>query len=184
MEEIFLPVVGFEDLYEVSNKGRVYSLIRHKILKQELRCGYWYVNLKHNIPKRINRLVAEAFIPNPLNLPDVNHKDENKTNNFVYVNQDGTVDFEKSNLEWCDVSYNTKYGKSIENMLKSRKEKCSTNAETPILQYSLDGTLIKEWNSFAEIKRQLGFNIQNIHKVCQGKRKKAKNCIWKYKEVA
>lgn len=172
MEEIWKPVLGFEGMYEVSNKGQVYSLLKHKILKQELRSGYLYVNLKHNIPKRINRLVAEAFIPNPNNLPCVNHKDENKLNNFA------------DNLEWCDVGYNTRYGKSIENMLESRKEKSSSNAETPVLQYSLDGTLIKEWHSFAEIKRELGFNIQNIHKVCQGKRKKAKGCIWKYKEVA
>lgn len=87
--------------YQVSNLGRVKSLIGHeKILKPEIRTGYYAVNLSKNNKqksKRIHRLVAETFIPNPDNLPQVNHKDENKLNNNV------------ANLEWCDNTYNSHY---------------------------------------------------------------------------
>lgn len=91
--------------YQVSNLGRVKSLIGHKkILKPELRTGYYSVNLckdskcKH---VRIHRLVAEAFIPNIKHLPVVNHKDGNKVNNNV------------DNLEWCDNTYNSQYPKDL-----------------------------------------------------------------------
>lgn len=65
-------------------------------------------------------MVAQAFLPNPNNLPSVNHKDENKLNNSVWVNEDGSIDFEKSNLEWCDDKYNSNYGNRCENYRKTR----------------------------------------------------------------
>ena len=94
MEEIWKDVVGYEGLYEVSNFGNVRSLFRYK---KQLRWDvannrYATVQLfKNKIGKRllVHRLVAEAFLPNPRNLPVVNHKDENKLNNNV------------DNLEWC-----------------------------------------------------------------------------------
>ena len=61
----------------------------------------------------IHRLVAEAFLQNLNNLPQVNHKDENKANNFVWVNEDGSVDLEKSNLEWCTNDYNIHFGTAL-----------------------------------------------------------------------
>ena len=103
--EIWKEVNGYEGLYWISNLGRVKN--KHgRILKPGLRSGYYSVGLMKNkkrVHKRIHRLVAEAFINNPSNLPQVNHKDENKVNNRV------------ENLEWCDNKYNSTYsmGKSV-----------------------------------------------------------------------
>ena len=129
MEEIWKPVKGFEGYYEVSNLGRVRSVDRlvkysngqihlHKgrILSPGLvhKLGYLQVALCNNGKikhKMVYRLVAEAFIPNPDNLPQVNHKDENAFNNCV------------ENLEWCTIEYNINYGtrtqKAIESNIKN-----------------------------------------------------------------
>lgn len=114
MKEVWKNIFDFIG-YQVSNFGRIRSLKTYKILKQHSRGnGYMSVNLSHH-GKRFNfsihRLVAEAFIPNPDNLPEVNHKDENKFNNNV------------TNLEWCDRKYNINYGTAIQRMLESKKNK-------------------------------------------------------------
>lgn len=97
MKEIWKEVKDYEGLYWVSDQGHVKN--RHnKILIPEIRNGYYSVDLRKNGKRkktRIHRLVAQAFIPNPDNLPTINHKDENKLNNYV------------SNLEWCTQKYNT-----------------------------------------------------------------------------
>lgn len=116
MEEEWRNIAGYESFYQVSNFGRVRSLHRTfvrsdgrlhnkpgKILTPGINPrGYLFVNLSdvnHKItPTRIHRLVAETFIPNPDNLPQVNHKDENKLNNSA------------ENLEWCTAAYNDLYG--------------------------------------------------------------------------
>lgn len=114
--------------YLVSNLGNVKNVKTNHILKpQLLGCNnskYYAVYLyddtiKKQVWKYIHRLVAEAFLPNSKNLPCVNHKDENKLNNFVYVNEDGTVDLEKSNLEWCTHQYNINYGNCINKMYET-----------------------------------------------------------------
>ena len=102
--EIWKPVKEFEDLYEVSNIGRVRSLRRNKILSTPNRIagrGYPFLYLYRNGKRdsqMVHRLVAKAFIPNPNNYDEVNHKDEDATNNVV------------TNLEWCTHSYNMNYG--------------------------------------------------------------------------
>ena len=121
MTEIWKDVPGYEGVYKISNLGRVLSLKwagKHGahpdglIRKQRTdNCGYKYVNLcNHCKHKRmsVHRLVAMAFIPNPDNLPQVNHKDEVRDNNHV------------DNLEWCTVVYNQNYG--------HRREKTSANS--------------------------------------------------------
>lgn len=171
--EIWIPVLGFENMYQVSNYGKVKSLEREidnkwgkthllkgRILKPQIdKYGYLYVNLykdKKNYHKTIHRLVATAFIPNPDNLPCVNHRDENPKNNFV------------ENLEWCDNAYNLNYG--------GRKERAAKSRLKPVYQYDLEGNLVKKWNSLKEIP----YNNGNISMCCNGKIKTAYGFLWRY----
>ena len=166
MEEIWKDKKGYEGHYQVSNWGRVKSIKfgKEKILKLiKDKDGYLQVTLcKNNIKKvyKVHRLVAEAFIDNTDNLPQVNHKDENKLNNNV------------DNLEWCDRLYNVRYGTGIERRSKKRSK--------PVLQYDLEGNFIKEWVSINECVRN-GYNQGNVAACCRGKRKYHKDCIWRYK---
>lgn len=111
MEE-WKNVIGYEGLYEVSNKGNVRNVRSNKLLKLSKNCyGYIQVHLYKNGIRtglKVHRLVAQAFIPNPDNFPQVNHKDEDKTNNNV------------ENLEWCDAKYNMNYGHRTENAISTR----------------------------------------------------------------
>lgn len=171
MEEIWKDIKGYEGLYQVSNLGRVKSLRRNIILKQGITCGYERVVLYTNNSYKnflIHRLVAHAFIPNPDNLPQVNHIDENKLNNCA------------DNLEWCDSKYNSSYGtrrKRISQRLLNNKNKSKI-----VLQYSLEGIFIKEWKSTRDAQRNLGFNQSYISKCCRGKQAYAYGYIWKYKK--
>ena len=187
MKEIWKDIRNYDGLYQVSNTGKIKSLNyrhtgREKMLKLSVNNkGYLYVVLyKNGVKKfyRINRLVAEAFISNPNNYPCVNHKDENKTNNFVCINEDGTVDFKKSNLEWCDQKYNNNYGTRLERVAeKTTNGKCSK----PVLQIDqLTDAIIAEFPSINEVERQLG--ISHISECCNGKRNTSYGYKWKYKE--
>ena len=121
---------------------------------------------KDNKQKRflIHRLVAQAFIPNPDNLPQVNHKDEVKTNNCV------------DNLEWVTNKQNMNYGKWTQIRKKHSKK---------VLQYSLDGEFIREWESLLQIERELGYGRANISRCCRGECKKNKsyNFVWSYANI-
>lgn len=180
--EIWKPVRGYDGLYEVSNYGRVRNARTKRILKQQLDGkGYLRVGLcKNGIMKthKVHRLVAETFIPNPNNLPQVNHKNEDKTDNFVWVNPDGTVDLEKSNLEWCTRKYNLNYG----NYKEIQREIHLNEGGEPVVQFSKTGELINDkWESMSEVERVLGINHTNISKCCQGKIKSIGGFVWKYK---
>lgn len=159
IKEKWLPVVGYEGLYEVSSLGRVRSLPRNttkgKILAQQItKFGYLKVALvKNNVPKffQVHRLVAISFIPNPNNLPQVNHINENKLDNRV------------ENLEWCTAKYNMNY----------------SNAKR-VAQNTLDEKLVAIYPSLIEASNQTGFWYGNISRCCLGKRKTAYGYIWKY----
>ena len=170
MEEIWKDKKDYEEHYQVSNCGRVKSIRfgKERILKPVPNSfGYLFVKLcKDGKAKAftVHRLVAEAFLPNTDNLPLINHKDECKTNNNV------------NNLEWCNSKYNINFG--------TRNEKVSekmTNGKLskPVLQYTLDGQFVREWESTAECGRN-GFNQGNVSTCCQGKRKTHKGFIWRY----
>jgi hypothetical protein len=105
---------------------------------------------------KVHRLVAVSFIPNPDNLPQINHKDENKENNSV------------NNLEWCDCYYNMHYGSRIAKTSK------------PICQYSRDGDLVARHPSMNEAARITGIQETNICAVAIGKRKSAGGFVWRY----
>ena len=166
MDEIWRDIDGYEGLYQISNKGRVKSLYNgsERILRpRDNGKGYLRVNLtKENTSKhiRVHRLVARTFIPNPDNLPEINHRDENKKNNCV------------ENLEWCDRVYNVNYG--------TRNERISRK----ILQYSKSGEFIREWQSAAEVERELNISHSNIAACCRGnpKHTTAGGFVWRYKE--
>ena len=117
-KEVWRDIEGYEGKYQVSNKGRVKSLNYHRsgkevILKQcKSKDGYLKVCLFKNGKETtfsVHRIVALAFINNYNNCPEINHKDEDKTNNCV------------ENLEWCDRKYNVNYGSAIEKMVQTRK---------------------------------------------------------------
>lgn len=160
-KEYWKYIKGYEGLYQVSNFGRVKSnkFGKERILKPFTNStGYLLVSLcKDGKVKAftVHRLVAEAFIDNPDNLPQVNHRDENKLNNNV------------DNLEWCTNEYNINYG--------TRTERCSK----PVLQYTLDGEFVREWPSIMEAARN-GYYQGHVVACCQGKRKAHKGFIWKY----
>ena len=170
--EIWKPAVGFEGRYEITNNGRCRSLLRRKkeLKPLEDRNGYLHYILTDSENKRhlcfVHRLVALNFIPNPDNLPEINHKDENKKNNNI------------DNLEWCDRKYNVNYGTCIE-----RVAKANTNGKKSkkVLQLSLTGELIREWPSMMEAHRN-GFTFSAISRCCRGKKKSYKGFQWKYKE--
>ena len=162
--------VVYEGLYQVSNFGRILSLNYNKTGRAELMkpfdngCGYLRVHLSKNgkIDNcMVHRLVAEVFLPNPENLPEVNHIDENKENNRV------------DNLEWKSHKDNCNHG--------TRNERSAKTRSKPVLQFTLDGEFIREWPSTMECKRN-GFNQGYVAACCRGERKSAYGYIWKYKE--
>ena len=116
--EDWKPIKDFE-VYLVSNLGNVYSTkSKKKMHLHKMKNGYMHINLSKNNKKHsfyVHRLVANAFIPNPKNLPQVNHKDENKENNCV------------SNLEWCSNQYNQNYGTLSQRKSENLKAKCNGN---------------------------------------------------------
>ena len=175
----------YEGLYKVSNWGRILSLNYNHTGKAKLRKpsedkdGYSVVGLSKNGETKtckIHRLVAETFIPNPENLPEVNHKDEDKTNNFVFLNEDGTVNKEKSNLEWKTPKENSNHGTRNE-----RISKALTNGKKSkrVLQLSLTGELIREWPSTNECGRN-GFDQSTVAACCRGEQKTHKGFRFMY----
>lgn len=167
MKEVFLDIPDYEGLYEVSNLGRIRR--NGKILKPcKNRGGYLLVELCKNGIRRtvlVHRLVSQSFIPNPQNLPQINHKDEDKTNNTV------------NNLEWCTREYNNNYGTRN----KRIAEKISEIKSKPVLQYDREGNFIREWPSMMKVEEETGIYQQNISMCCLGSRNSAGGYIWKYK---
>ena len=191
MEEIWKDIKGYEGLYQVSNLGRISSntgYIKRKdgrlffkegrILKNTSSgVGYYQVKLCKDAIKiniRNHRAVAEAFIPNPENKPEVNHIDGNKQNNRV------------DNLEWCSYNENLKhaYNNKLRQVTELQKEAASKNGKKSsktTLQYDKNGKFVAEWESASEAARNLGYSVSNICNCCIYKRKTAGGYIWRYK---
>jgi hypothetical protein len=164
-KETWKPVVGYEGLYEVSSEGNVRNVKTGKILKpKNNRRGYLFVGLHKNgaVKNRyIHRLVAQAFIPNPNKLPEVNHKDEIKANNNL------------DNLEWVSHRDNSNYGK--------RNERISKSMSKPIVQIDLStGLIIKTYPSTTIATRVTGINYDTISRAARGIYKSAGRFGWRY----
>lgn len=156
MKEIWKEILGYERTYEVSNFGRVRNIRTGKILKPTNdKDGYLQLVLSKNGTRKtvkVHRLVAYAFLPNPQNLPQINHKDEDKTNNKV------------DNLEWCDSKYNNNY-----------------SLAKPILQYDKTGNFIREWPGVRKAEEETAIYNSNISRCCSGKLKTAGGFVWRFK---
>lgn len=178
------------DKYQVSNLGRMINLNYRRTGKAKLMepyekgRKYLQVYLSKKGKKDwiyVHQLVAETFLPNPLNKPCINHKiegDEGKKINMVFFNEDGSVDEEKSTIEWATYEENNNYGTRNERVSDAQIN--DPNKSKTVLQLSLDGVLIREWPSAKEAERN-GFNQCNICQCCNGKQKTHKGFRWMYK---
>lgn len=176
-----VPVRNYP-MYEVNEDGTVFSKFSHKILKTNVNNnGYHSVELfneEGSKRKLIHRLVAEAFIPNPNNYPQINHIDEDKSNNSV------------SNLEWCTAKHNMNYGRMgkirhtlIDYSKPIFKEIALRNVEMmkrPVNQIR-DGIVIATFESGKSASIETGINHSHIMEVCSGKRKTAGGYVWQYR---
>lgn len=174
-KEIWKPVKGYEGYYEVSNLGNVRSVDRVVVYSNGAKhsykgtilstrpnsAGYTTVRLSINqdrVNHFVHRLVAEAFLPNPNNYPQVNHKDENPKNNAL------------ENLEWCSATYNINYG----NRNKSTRR--------PIVRLSLEGDYIDSYDGIRQAARELGLSNSGISGALTGTYYTHLGYCWVYKE--
>ena len=168
---MFTDIKGYEGLYQINENGEILSLNYKglgypKILKNKpnAKGKYYAITLvKNEISKTfmVHRLVAETFIPNPDNLPQINHKDENGLNNNV------------ENLEWCTRSYNMKYG--------TRAKRQSEKIKRAVIQYDKNGKYIKKWDGACDAEEFYNHrNGQNVARCCRGVIKSAYGFIWKW----
>lgn len=171
-KEIWKNINFLNNYYQISNKGNIRHIKskRINILKPHKdKNGYLiislYINKKFQTFK-LHRLVAQAFIPNPDNLPQVNHKDGNKLNNCV------------NNLEWCTCRENINH--AVKNGYYANRD--YSKKFKKVYQYNLDGELVKIWNSIIEASTTLGICASTITKVCKhkDKYKTYKGYIWRY----
>ena len=179
----------YEGLYKVSNLGRILSLNYHREGRAELmtpgerKDGYFQVCLRKNGESKtclVHRLVAQTFLPNPENKPCINHKiqgKKGKSMNMVIFNEDGTIDKERTTIEWATYEENNNYETRNERIAKAH-----TNGKKSkkVLQFTLDGDLIREYPSIMECERN-GFNRSSVCLCCQGKHKTHKGFRFMYK---
>lgn len=159
-------IEGYEGLYTIDTLGGICSHHHGKCRPIRYRTnnrGYSLVNLsKNGIMKtfKVHVLVARHFLPNPNGLTEINHKDEDKSNNKV------------DNLEWCTRSYNVNYG--------SRTAKQRAKVSKPVVQFDKNGEIIAGYDSLTRASRTVGISVQHIAACCKGKYPYAGGYIWKY----
>lgn len=157
MKEIWKDIENYEGLYQVSNLGNVYSHYSNRLLNPFTNTyGYLRVMLTkngHAMNVAIHRLVGNHFIPNLNELPQINHKDEDKSNNHV------------SNLEWCTNKYNNSYGTKVERTSTSNRNR----KKVQIGRYSLEGELLQVYNGYREVEEG-GYSISPVWGCCNNKK--------------
>lgn len=180
MKEIWKDIPNYEGLYQASNLGRIKSLEKQvwnnhqmvvrpeKILKPfSDKKGYFRVKLYKNQKcktQKLHRVIAQTFIPNIFNKPEVNHEDGNKANNMV------------ENLSWATSKENVNH--AFRTGLSKAKKGKNSKLSKKVYQFDLKGNFIKEWSCVSEAERQL--KIRNISSVCYGKRNRAGEWLWRY----
>lgn len=190
MKEVWKNIEGYEG-YQVSNTGKVRNAKSGKILKPEIiNKGYYRIGLCKNGKKSkffLHRLVALAFVPNPNNLPIVNHKDRNPLNCC------------SDNLEWCDSSYNNSYDSAYERRVatrrangtyaiteetreKLRNAKLGKHSATSmkVSQFTKNGEYVATFVSMRDASLKTGVCHSSITQVCKGDRKSAGGFLWRY----
>lgn len=178
--EIWKDIEGYEGQYQISNLGNVRSLDRkvmcgnnsyreikgcNLVLRKNNKTGYIQIKLlkkcKHKVFS-VHRLVAKAFLPNPYNLPEVNHINEIKTDNRA------------ENLEWCDRKYNLEYSNICIKGAYSQRRK--------VVQLTLNGEFVAEYDSISDAGRKTGVPRETIGKCCRGNKYKSTGGYkWQYK---
>lgn len=157
--------------YLIYPNGQIKNIKRNKSLTCSLHCsGYYIVKLVNDLGERktfkLHRLLAILFIPNPDNLPCVNHKDENKLNNSL------------DNLEWCDTTYNNTYGTRIERAKRGQK----ISGLTGLKLYQIkDGKTIATYDSVKEASEATGIRASNISNTIHGRQKSSGGYGWELK---
>lgn len=177
-EEVWRPVKGYEEYYQVSNFGRVKSLnwdgtgVERIMTPCKGKRGYMQVLFNRNgirATKTVHRLVAEAFIPNPNNFPYINHKNEDKTINFLW------------NLEWCTAKYNSNYGTCVERSRDTRIKignYWNHNCRRKVIRYNEYSEV--EYESISEAAKQNKCSESAIGSCVRGKTKTSCGYKWKY----
>lgn len=178
----WMDIDGYEGIYQVSNTGSVRSVDRidcaGRILSGKIKKavkdkdGYMQIRLsKEGVTQtyKVHRLVASAFIPNPFNYMQVNHRDENKANNNA------------ENLEWCDCKYNNCYGTARSRAREHTDYKNNAQKHRrPVLQVNTNGNAVKLWDGAIDASKELGVCRTMICKCCRGIQKTAGGYIWRY----
>lgn len=189
MKEVWKDIAEYEGLYQVSNMGRIRTLERvvqfgsqQRIIKPNIRKqkvkngGYMFIQLAKNGKQKcfhVHRLVAYAFCDGYAAKLQVNHIDGNRRNNVC------------TNLEWCSRSENQKHAYRV------LKRECYMNGKygslshrsKPIIQLSLNGEFIRNWDCAATVERELGISESNIRKCLYGKSKQSHGFRWVYNQV-
>lgn len=155
-------IKGYEGLYGITSCGKVWSYKSNRFLSLANNNGYMYVTLcKEGRTKqfRVHRLVAEAYLENPNNLPCVNHKDEVRSHNWI------------DNLEWCDYNYNNNYGQRKEKVSKTRSKRTKLQNQR---DYGVKIRCVETgeiFDSQTQAAEKYGLDQGNISRVCRGKAK-------------
>lgn len=169
MEEVWKPVKGYEGLYEVSDMGRVRGLKSGKVLRPGNSGRYDFVVLVKDGKRKdmyVHRIVANTFIPNPNGLLEVNHIDENKTNNRA------------ENLEWCTRLENIHHGTGIQRKALAQRD---GKRNIPLSQFLADGkTRVRTFKSVRDASRETGYDRAFLTRCAKGKCQHAYGYVWRY----